>query len=648
MNLYNPVLTNDSHDGHTLTCPNVFDKILPKKCYFRGDCVNIEMMGVEFVRLAIAKTDYLVPHINDNDREPSWDGDVEVYRKAGNTHSKADLILKVPVQVKGRIESNLKKQSITYPVELSDLRNYLNAGGTTFLVVYVDEEGERSQIYYSNLLPFELKRLVSKHGEQKTKNIELKALPKKKSDIVDVFLFAARHMIKQRPAISCDPISMEDLVKLGRVPELTFSYTCTPDSNSDPLDYMFNHGTYLYAKLPWGLELPIEHLSHVDFVGTTIDAPVRANGRVFYAEHEVIQSKNTVEYHFGNCIKLVDDRSCGTRKFTFHEEGTLSQRITAADFMLNAIEAGQFEAGDNVYPFNAIKPDELAAFNIPERKSHLTWLKKVKSMLEKIGVTDDLDCDSLSKEDEALIGKLVLSVLHGRSVEWDANGEYFPEVTLANQRIKLCALKDEQNQGLYRIYGYSDAPVGFVMRDNPQQQTDVSYHVFLKRDAMLRCSNIDYTAVVNQIKTIPVSSEYSNALVWLLLEMLSAYDESDGARQDILKGATELADWLRHEDPYTPQDLLDLNYYQAVKRSRELTAREIQGLFSIVESKPARRDVYVGAYSLLGDYASAQYHYDGMEEEERKVFDSYPISHFLSRHRSTKALSVVEELSPHM
>lgn len=64
--------------------------------------MNVEMMGVEFVRLAISKTDYLVQNINDNDREPSWDGNVEVYRKAGDVHSKEDLTLKVPVQVKGK------------------------------------------------------------------------------------------------------------------------------------------------------------------------------------------------------------------------------------------------------------------------------------------------------------------------------------------------------------------------------------------------------------------------------------------------------------------------------------------------------------------------------------------------------------------
>ena len=133
------------------------------------------------------------------------------------------------------------------------MRNYLNIGGTTFLVVYVDEDDEKSQIYYNTLLPFELKKLVGRYGEQKTKNIELKALPKKKSEIADVFIFAANHMIRQRPAISCDPISMENLVKSGRVPELTFSYTLVPDNNADPLTDTFISTTMSASriKLEW-------------------------------------------------------------------------------------------------------------------------------------------------------------------------------------------------------------------------------------------------------------------------------------------------------------------------------------------------------------------------------------------------------------
>lgn len=593
--------------------------------------MNVEMMGVSFVRLAIAKTDFLVPHINDNDREPSWDGDVEVYRKAGNTHTKADLVMKVPVQVKGHVASNLKKQTITYPVDLSDLRNYLNAGGTTFLVVYVDADGEKSQIYYSNLLPYDLKKLISKHGEQKTKNLEFKALPKDKGDIADVFLFAATHMLRQRPAITCDPISMEDLIKDGRIPELSFGYTRVPDKEADPIDYLFDHGTYIYAKLPFGLELPVEHVSHIEYAGTTITSPVCAGGKAFYSQYDIRQSKNTVEHRFGKSTKLVTDRNSGKRQFTYCEEGTLSERITDADFILQAVEARQFWVGTKVYPMDAITDEEVEAFNIPERKRHLAWLKTIKDMLQKLGVHDELDCDAITDAEEELVRKLVQSVVYGKSVEWPDLETNFPDITIANLRFKLCVLKDENAEGFYRIFEYSDAPAGYMMKDPSGQETEVSYHVFLKRESMLNCCNIDFSAVIRRLKLIPTTNEYSSALVWLLLEMLCAYDESNKTRGDILDAAIELSDWLRHSDPFTPQDLLDLNYYQAVKRARDLTAREIQGLHSIIESKPERKDIYVGAYLILGDQVSARYHYDSMTEEEQEVFQTYPISNFLQQ-----------------
>ena len=52
--------------------------------------MNSEMLGLSYLQIALGKTDHLVAHINSNDKEPSWDGDVEVYRKAGHVHAKAD------------------------------------------------------------------------------------------------------------------------------------------------------------------------------------------------------------------------------------------------------------------------------------------------------------------------------------------------------------------------------------------------------------------------------------------------------------------------------------------------------------------------------------------------------------------------------
>lgn len=119
--------------------------------------MNSEMLGLSYLQIALGKTDHLVAHINSNDKEPSWDGDVEVYRKAGHVHAKADLILKVPVQVKGHCKPNLKKKSIKYSIQYADLKNYLAIGGTIFFVIYINDSGDKAAIYYADLLPYDLK-----------------------------------------------------------------------------------------------------------------------------------------------------------------------------------------------------------------------------------------------------------------------------------------------------------------------------------------------------------------------------------------------------------------------------------------------------------------------------------------------------------
>lgn len=120
--------------------------------------MNSEMLGLSYLQIALGKTDHLVAHINSNDKEPSWDGDVEVYRKAGHVHAKADLILKVPVQVKGHCKPNLKKKSIKYSIQYADLKNYLAIGGTIFFVIYINDSGDKAAIYYVDLLPYDLKK----------------------------------------------------------------------------------------------------------------------------------------------------------------------------------------------------------------------------------------------------------------------------------------------------------------------------------------------------------------------------------------------------------------------------------------------------------------------------------------------------------
>lgn len=262
--------------------------------------MNSEMLGLSYLQIALGKTDHLVAHINSNDKEPSWDGDVEVYRKAGHVHAKADLILKVPVQVKGHCKPNLKKKSIKYSIQYADLKNYLAIGGTIFFVIYINDSGDKAAIYYVDLLPYDLKKhLKAYDGDPyKYKSIELKAFPKKKNDIADVFLNFTHHMNMQRASINSTPVTLESLctsdpAQFSNI-ELTMGYSTTSRNYQFPFDYFL---CCIKTLLHYGI--------HVD-LGTNID---RHNHKEIWntlddlKKLQLLQDKN-----FAWTIGRVDDR----------------------------------------------------------------------------------------------------------------------------------------------------------------------------------------------------------------------------------------------------------------------------------------------------------------------------------------------------
>ena len=84
------------------------------------DKASIEKFAVNAVEDIVNSSDHLSSFIADNDKEPSWDGNVEVYRRAADKHAKKDLFLRVPVQVKGHKENNLKKQSVYFSGSITE------------------------------------------------------------------------------------------------------------------------------------------------------------------------------------------------------------------------------------------------------------------------------------------------------------------------------------------------------------------------------------------------------------------------------------------------------------------------------------------------------------------------------------------------
>ena len=114
---------------------------------------TIETLSVNAVRNSITVCPLLDEFVADNDKEPSWDGNIYIYDNKKKT--KDTLKGRIPIQVKGKFANNFSNKEIKYSMNVIDLKNYLKDGGAILFVVYVNEKSE-TKIYYRELTPMRL------------------------------------------------------------------------------------------------------------------------------------------------------------------------------------------------------------------------------------------------------------------------------------------------------------------------------------------------------------------------------------------------------------------------------------------------------------------------------------------------------------
>ena len=88
----------------------------------------IERKAINKLENCLMETRRIDPIINSNDKIPSWDGDLYLYKTCGE-FSKSNLVGRIPVQVKGKWVDNYPTGKAKFSVDVSDLKNYQNDGG---------------------------------------------------------------------------------------------------------------------------------------------------------------------------------------------------------------------------------------------------------------------------------------------------------------------------------------------------------------------------------------------------------------------------------------------------------------------------------------------------------------------------------------
>lgn len=587
---------------------------------------RIEEMAVNVLKAALLRCPILESFIDSNDKTPCWDGTIFVYKN--ESLKKVDMIGRTPIQIKGT-EKIIESDTASFSCEVADLRNYYRDGGCIFFYISLNPSSEVANIYYSSLQVFDLKKLLDNAEQQNTITIKLDRFPQQDvNEIASIFITFIENSRRQTSFIGKDIISLEQLQKSGvGIESLSFT-TSGIDLGSDTIgSFISTHDFYIYAR-PKGIniDIPVEKVSNA-VVSKPVDGKVQVKDVEYYSSYVVQYKKGIPILSIGRGISITLPMDNKNPKVTvsYKPTGTLSNYIQDISCFIAIIEDQEITLNGARLPF-----DGFSTIDLNKYKANLKRYKDVKKMLDLLGVTEELQCDNLTKKDDNNIRNFVNAVLYNRKIG-------FPEVTdsviygafkIANLSIWIWATKQED--GDYILENYFD-PHNAALFDKEdiklRNPIPASHFLLLNKDAFIHTSNMDYEVVKNDIcsyKHHPALTEYTTLM---LLEILRGYDAQKEKDPRLLDLAEAICDWVALDKKSIEYPVIRLNQLQIAKRKRTLTTQEIIEAGRFTDMKyPA--NIRCGAFLLLEDSLEAQQCFDELPMETQKEFITYPICHF--------------------
>ncbi len=586
---------------------------------------RIETLSIDAVRDSIVASDYLDQFIQDNDKEPSWDGFIYIYNN--KRKRKRDLIGRVPAQIKGKETNDFSNEEISYPIKTNDLNNYLNDGGAIFFVVYVNGTDLRKKIYYIELPIIRIRMLLREAKGQQTISVNLKIFPEDSNRKRMILINCWENCQKQSSFCNATLLSIEELEKAGVLEGLTIPVTTIEGINPETA-LLFND-VFLYAKIKGcSIPQPIEAIPVELFTQKELPAFITIDDKLFYNSVKQIRRADSVTTIIGDSLSIITNTKNKDLTVTFKQTNSLRSLAIDLEFIIAFVENGYFQYNGIKIPFNETDAD-LSKFNINNEKQYLQLLKNTVKTLDILGCKKDVEINTLTHMDWNNINYLIKAFVDKSTVSGLKNDlSVLQGVRFGNLSFILCFEHVENQPGTYRIYDYFNKDLILIYESNDGVKLPTSQFDILSSKELLIADNIRYDILLKSFKRINKHPELADRANTFLLRLLLAYDK-DSSKTELLKVAFDFANWLMDvTDEEMPYNLRLLNLIQVEKRMGDINLTRKKELFKIIETPNLTEIEYVGAYLLLGQQDAAEVHFKKMNENQQEMFKQFPIYHF--------------------
>lgn len=550
---------------------------------------------------------------NSHDKEMAWDGYIYIFKKNNGDISKANWDDQVPVQVKGHIDREnkyLKKQRVTYQVQLEDLEIYFHDRGVLYFEIFMSEDGEQTEIFYASLFPSKLKSYLDTAAQKKNRRSISVSFNKLKKDASELYIVAKQFSQESRRQgfgsgeIVQNTIMLKDMDK---VTSLTATAVGVKNefeflkrlSTGDICFYGTTEDNKIKVPLAWD-----EYCKH--YLSKQVKQPVSINEEIFYNEYEVFMSSdNKADIVLSKNLRV----DLGNNKFQLNFITDIKQLKNDAHFILCLLEAKEFQIGEV-----SIKYDNLSISE--DFKKSLIFIITLGNILEEIEFDYKEPVSTLELSTQKQLGALV-SLKKGKknnlltdkvhTFDWCIDGKFMPLIIFKRDdgTIDLCnALYTRKTQ------------TAIKSANGEFYRTPLFAN--LKADVIANLYYYNYDYFYEQIDKSDINEDTVGNLNDAALRLIQAYDiNKDKNLLNIAEYVLQKIACLEDQKVY-----FLINMFQVKKRQGLLNEKDIQALKNIHAENAGES---FGISVLLEDKEKADFYFGQMTEDERKQIVNYPI-----------------------
>lgn len=584
---------------------------------------RIEKKAINALECYLEDSSLIDSKITSNDKEMSWDGNLYVY--SIEDIAKKNFLCRIPVQIKGKTLNRFKDE-FSYPIETSDLKAYLTEG-VLYFVIQITPKDKR--IFYSDLYPLTIKDLLKGHSKQKTITVKMHRLSMPIAEFEQFLIRFNKDCKKQIAAAvgNAKSFKIEDLQKQNI---RKFNVTIPRQDNAIKLfSYLSTHPTFLYAEIQEGVEWPIGDMPITMNFSKVVNQSVKVGDQTYFESIRSTIKGNNMIIEIGDGIMELSyniEKQQFENIVRFHQKATtLKNSILEAEFILALMEQQQISIGSidlNISPNN----EDLCNYY----KDMLPNWRNLAKALNKIGYDGDLAINDISDTDTKTINILIDAMLKAQYYDLKDVGSGLVNLEFMNHNFLIWVARREDGKCV--IGNAFDGSVQLqchVTDDVPVPATIYSYLSSAKLWEV--CDNIDYGGMIAAYGGLPrnehVVFEMANTDVLEMIKVADKLAENNTKKLQLLDAAQRLTVWLGENDKITDSPYAyKLNDMQIRKRKNGLTSDDKRILNSYIMDSTLQPFIKAGAALLLENQEMFGLLYFQMTDEERKVFDDFPIN----------------------